>query len=113
MNNLLKEKVLQIGPENVAAFIGEPTMGAIGVHIPPKTYWPEIKKICQKYDVLLVSDEVVCGFGRTGNWFGYDTFFFFLCLKGHSLSSCFLLLLVLLNISAVPSISTSFPKISI
>lgn len=76
MAKKLEEKILQIGPEKIAAFIGEPIMGAIGVHIPPKTYWPQIKRICQKYDILLVSDEVVCGFGRTGKGFGYETFDF-------------------------------------
>ncbi|MGU3493320.1 aspartate aminotransferase family protein [Xanthobacteraceae bacterium A53D] len=58
------------GPENVAAFIGEPIQGAGGVIIPPSSYWPEVQKICRERDVLLVSDEVICGFGRTGEWFG-------------------------------------------
>jgi putrescine aminotransferase len=66
----LEEKILELGPENVAAFIGEPVQGAGGVIIPPPTYWPEIQRICDKYDVLLVSDEVICGFGRLGTWFG-------------------------------------------
>jgi putrescine aminotransferase len=66
----LEEKILELGPENVAAFIGEPVQGAGGVIIPPGTYWPEIQRICDKYGVLLVSDEVVCGFGRLGSWFG-------------------------------------------
>ncbi|WP_051356467.1 aspartate aminotransferase family protein [Azorhizobium doebereinerae] len=60
----------EAGPENVAAFIGEPIQGAGGVIIPPSTYWPEVQKICRERDVLLVSDEVICGFGRTGEWFG-------------------------------------------
>ncbi|OYX13825.1 MAG: aspartate aminotransferase family protein [Rhizobiales bacterium 32-66-8] len=58
------------GAENVAAFIGEPIQGAGGVIIPPATYWPEVQKICRERDVLIVSDEVICGFGRTGEWFG-------------------------------------------
>ena len=58
------------GAENVAAFIGEPIQGAGGVIIPPSTYWPEVQKICRERDVLIVSDEVICGFGRTGEWFG-------------------------------------------
>lgn len=58
------------GPENVAAFIGEPIQGAGGVIIPPSTYWPEVQKICRERNVLIVSDEVICGFGRTGEWFG-------------------------------------------
>ena len=72
----LEAKILELGPERVAAFIGEPIMGAIGVYIPPKTYWPEIERICRKYDVLLVADEVICGFGRTGEWFAADYFGF-------------------------------------
>lgn len=60
----------EAGPENVAAFIGEPIQGAGGVIIPPSTYWPEVQKICRERDVLIVSDEVICGFGRTGEWFG-------------------------------------------
>ena len=72
----LEAKILELGPERVAAFIGEPIMGAIGVHIPPRTYWPEIERICRRYDVLLVADEVICGFGRTGEWFAADYFGF-------------------------------------
>ena len=70
----LEEKILDLGADNVAAFIGEPIMGAGGVIIPPPGYWEEIQRICKKYDVLLHIDEVICGFGRTGNWFGCDTF---------------------------------------
>jgi len=70
----IEEKILELGAENVAAFIGEPVMGAGGVIIPPDTYWPEVNRICAKYDVLLVCDEVICGFGRTGNWFGWQTY---------------------------------------
>jgi putrescine aminotransferase len=58
----------------VAAFIGEPVQGAGGVIIPPETYWPEIQRICDQYGILLVSDEVICGFGRTGHWFGCERF---------------------------------------
>jgi putrescine---pyruvate transaminase len=72
----LEKKILELGPENVAAFIGEPIQGAAGVLIPPSTYWPEIQRICRKYGVLIISDEVICGFGRTGNWFGFETFGF-------------------------------------
>ncbi|BFM15676.1 aspartate aminotransferase family protein [Maricurvus nonylphenolicus] len=71
---LLEEKILELGVEKVAAFIGEPLQGAGGVIIPPSTYWPEIQRICDKYGILLIADEVICGFGRTGNWFGSDTF---------------------------------------
>ena len=66
----LEEKILELGPERVAAFIGEPVQGAGGVIIPPSTYWPEVQRICDQYGVLLVSDEVICGFGRLGHWFG-------------------------------------------
>ncbi|KFN44540.1 aspartate aminotransferase family protein [Arenimonas oryziterrae] len=72
----LEDKILELGPERVAAFIGEPIMGAIGVWIPPMSYWPEIERICRKYDVLLIADEVICGFGRTGEWFGQQYFGF-------------------------------------
>ncbi len=72
----LERKILEVGPENVAAFIGEPIQGAAGVLIPPSTYWPEVQRICRKYGVLLISDEVICGFGRTGNWWGFQTFGF-------------------------------------
>ena len=70
----LEEKILELGPERVAAFIGEPIQGAGGVIVPPATYWPEIQRICRKYDILLVADEVICGFGRTGKWFGAESF---------------------------------------
>lgn len=70
----LEERILKVGPDNVAAFIGEPIQGAGGVIVPPANYWSEIQKVCNKYDILLVADEVICGFGRTGKWFGSDTF---------------------------------------
>ena len=66
----LEAKILELGPEKVAAFIGEPVQGAGGVIVPPKTYWPEIQRICDKYGILLICDEVICGFGRLGKWFG-------------------------------------------
>ena len=70
----LEDKILELGPENVAAFIGEPVMGAGGLMLPPTGYWQKIEAICRKYDVLLWSDEVICGFGRTGSWFGCQTY---------------------------------------
>jgi putrescine aminotransferase len=70
----LEQKILEIGPERVAAFIGEPVQGAGGVIIPPATYWPEIQRICDHYGILLIVDEVICGFGRLGHWFGSDYF---------------------------------------
>ena len=72
--NKIEEKILELGPENIAAFIGEPIQGAGGVIIPPETYWPRVQEICSKYDILVVVDEVICGFGRTGSWFGSDTY---------------------------------------
>ena len=70
----LEEKIREVGKDNVAAFIGEPVQGAGGVIIPPMTYWPEIQRICDKYGILLISDEVICGFGRLGRWFGCEYF---------------------------------------
>ena len=72
----LEAKILELGAENVAAFIGEPFQGAGGVIFPPSTYWPEIQRICRKYDILLVADEVIGGFGRTGEWFAHQHFGF-------------------------------------
>jgi len=70
----LEKKILELGAERVAAFIGEPVQGAGGVIIPPSTYWPEIQRICDKYGILLIADEVICGFGRLGTWFGSEYF---------------------------------------
>ena len=70
----LEEKILAVGPDKVAAFIAEPVQGAGGVIIPPATYWPEIQRIVDKYGILLISDEVICAFGRLGHWFGYEKF---------------------------------------
>jgi putrescine aminotransferase len=69
----LEAKIIELGADTVAAFIGEPIQGAGGVIIPPATYWPEIQRICDQYGILLVSDEVITGFGRTGRWFGCET----------------------------------------
>ncbi len=69
----LEERILAVGADKVAAFIGEPVQGAGGVIIPPATYWPEVQRICDKYGVLVVADEVICGFGRTGHWWGSQT----------------------------------------
>lgn len=65
----VEDAILEAGAENVAAFIGEPIQGAGGVKIPPPSYWPEIQRICRKHDVLLMLDEVITGYGRTGEWF--------------------------------------------
>ncbi|WP_343503202.1 aspartate aminotransferase family protein [Alloyangia pacifica] len=69
----LEAAIEEIGPHRVGAFIAEPIQGAGGVIIPPETYWPEITRIVKKYGILLIADEVICGFGRTGNWFGSQT----------------------------------------
>jgi putrescine---pyruvate transaminase len=66
----LEDKIKALGADNVAAFIGEPVQGAGGVIIPPETYWPEVNRICREHDILLIADEVICGFGRTGKMFG-------------------------------------------
>ncbi|GEO81762.1 aspartate aminotransferase family protein [Pararhodospirillum oryzae] len=70
----LEEMILAEGPETVAAFFAEPVMGAGGVIVPPETYFQHIQAVLQKYDVLLVADEVICGFGRTGRYWGSQTF---------------------------------------
>nr|WP_314562439.1 aspartate aminotransferase family protein [uncultured Pseudomonas sp.] len=66
----LERKILEVGEERVAAFIAEPIQGAGGVIIPPESYWPRVRQILDKYDILFIADEVICGFGRTGEWFG-------------------------------------------
>ena len=70
----LELRIKEIGEDRVAAFIAEPVQGAGGVIIPPVTYWPEIQRICKKYWILLIADEVICGFGRLGEWFGSEYF---------------------------------------
>jgi putrescine aminotransferase len=69
----VEDKILEVGPENVAAFIGEPFQGAGGVIIPPANYWPLVESIVRKYGILLVCDEVINGFGRTGKIWGHET----------------------------------------
>ncbi|GLK87377.1 aspartate aminotransferase family protein [Pseudomonas turukhanskensis] len=68
----LEKKILEVGEDKVAAFIAEPIQGAGGVIVPPETYWPRVREILAKYDILFAADEVICGFGRTGEWFGSD-----------------------------------------
>jgi putrescine---pyruvate transaminase len=70
----VEDAILEAGADKVAAFIGEPVMGAGGVKIPPMSYWPEVQRICRKHDVLLMLDEVITGYGRTGEWFAAQTF---------------------------------------
>jgi 4-aminobutyrate---pyruvate transaminase len=70
----LEETILREGPETVAAFIGEPVMGAGGVMPPPSTYWEKVQAVCRRHDVLIIADEVITGFGRTGRTFGCETY---------------------------------------
>jgi putrescine aminotransferase len=70
--NQLEAAIVREGPDTVAAFIAEPVQGAGGVIVPPEDYFPRIRAICDAYDVLLISDEVITGFGRTGRWFGLE-----------------------------------------
>jgi 4-aminobutyrate---pyruvate transaminase len=74
MADSLEKRILSEGPETVAAMIGEPIMGAGGVILPPATYWEKVQAVLKKYDVLLIADEVICGFGRTGNMWGTTTY---------------------------------------
>jgi 4-aminobutyrate--pyruvate transaminase len=78
----LEELILREGPETVAAFIAEPVMGAGGVIVPPKTYFEKIGRVCETYDVYVISDEVICGFGRLGRTFGCEALNF----RPHALS---------------------------
>jgi putrescine---pyruvate transaminase len=72
----IEARILAVGPENVAAFIGEPVQGAGGVIIPHASYWPRVEAIARKYGILLIADEVICGFGRLGQWFGHHHYGF-------------------------------------
>ncbi|HLY05742.1 MAG TPA: aminotransferase [Rhizomicrobium sp.] len=74
MAERLEAKIRELGPDRVASFSAEPIQGAGGLIFPPATYWPEVQRICRQYDVLLHIDEVITGFGRTGEWFGSDTY---------------------------------------
>ena len=70
----LEDEILAVGPENIAAFAGEPVQGAGGVKIPPQSYWPEVQRIVDKYGILLLADEVITGFGRLGTWFASQNY---------------------------------------
>ena len=70
----VEDKICELGEDKIAAFIGEPVQGAGGVVIPPDSYWPEVQRICDEYDVPIIADEVICGFGRLGHWFGVEHF---------------------------------------
>jgi 4-aminobutyrate--pyruvate transaminase len=69
----LEELILTEGPDTVAAFIAEPVMGAGGVIVPPKGYFPKIQAVLRRHDILMIADEVICGFGRTGRMWGSET----------------------------------------
>ena len=69
----LEKLILAEDPDTVAAMFAEPVMGAGGVIVPPRTYYEKIQAVCRKYDMLFVADEVICGFGRTGNYWGSQT----------------------------------------
>lgn len=70
----VERMIEEVGPEKVAAFIGEPIQGAGGVRIPPESYWPEVQRVCDRHGILLVADEVITAFGRTGHWFGCERY---------------------------------------
>jgi putrescine aminotransferase len=70
----IEDRILAVGPENVAGVMGEPVQGAGGVIIPPAGYWPRVEAICRKYGILFCMDEVICGYGRLGTWFGHQHF---------------------------------------
>ena len=72
--DFLEEAILREGADTVAAFIGEPVQGSGGVIVPPDDYWPRIRAICDRHNVLLIADEVITGFGRTGQWFGLSRY---------------------------------------
>ena len=78
----LDDLIQKEGPDTIAAFLAEPVMGAGGVIVPPESYFPKINKVLAKHDVRFIGDEVICGFGRTGNWFGTTTF----GMEGNSIS---------------------------
>jgi 4-aminobutyrate--pyruvate transaminase len=66
--------IIREGPDTIAAFIAEPVNGAGGVIVPPRDYFPRVQQVLRRYDILFIADEVICGFGRTGNMFGCETF---------------------------------------
>lgn len=72
----LEKKILELGADNVAAYIAEPIVAATDLIIPPASYWPEIRRICDRYEVLLIADEVITGFGKSGTWFAFEQFQF-------------------------------------
>jgi len=112
----LEAMILAEGPDTVAAFIGEPVMGAGGVMPPPHTYWEKMQAVCRKYDVLVVADEVITGFGRTGNWFGCQTYNFepdFMVVSKALTSSYFPLTAVLFTDKIYQTLADNSAKIGV
>ena len=110
----LEKQIQDEGPETVAAFIAEPVMGAGGVLVPPKTYFDKIQRVLKKHDILFVVDEVICGFGRTGNMFGSETFNLQpdIMTMAKALSSAYLpISAVLINEKIFDAISTNSDRI--
>ena len=70
----LEARIIKEGPETIAAFIAEPVIGGAGLYPPPKSYFPKVQEVTDKYGILFIADEVICGFGRTGDWWGSETF---------------------------------------
>ena len=70
----LEEMIEREGPETIAAFFAEPVMGAGGVLIPPRTYFEKVQTVLARHGIAFIADEVICGFGRTGNWWGSQTY---------------------------------------
>jgi len=112
----LEAMILAEGADTVAAFIGEPVMGAGGVMPPPHTYWEKMQAVCRKYDVLVVADEVITGFGRTGNWFGCQTYNFepdFMVVSKALTSSYFPLTAVLFTDKIYQTLADNSAKIGV
>lgn len=97
----LERDILYHGAENIAGFIAEPVQGAGGIIVPPATFWPSLRKICDKYDILLIADEVVTGFGRTGSLFG---------VRGWGVKPDIMILAKALTSGYVPLSATLFNK---
>ena len=72
----LEQQILKIGPDNIAAFVGDPIQTGGGTIVPPAGYWPAVRRLCDQYDILLIADEIITGFGKTGRMFGFENFDF-------------------------------------
>ena len=112
----LERTLVAEGPETVAAFIGEPVMGAGGVMPPPRTYWEKMQAVCRKHDVLIVADEVITGFGRTGNWWGSQTYNIepdFMVVSKAITSSYFPLTAIMFNDKVYQTLADNSAKIGV